>query len=451
MNQDTPIKKPDPGAQPGGDAGQGPRLGRLHLGGALEQNKPAPKPAPVSDTPGQDGKVVTPAPGDGQGPNVVAVRARPVAGPARPRRRHLLLSLSFMVFVLLPILFGGLYLWIKAADQYASTTGFTVSTAETTAALDLLGGLSGLTGSSASTDADVLYEFIQSQDLVRRIDIDLDLRAIYSKAWPSDPIFAYDPTGSIEDLVDYWSRMVRISYDASTGLIELRVLAFDPDDAQRIGQAIYAESTKMINELSAIAREDATRYAREELDLAVERLKVAREAFTAFRSRTQIVDPKADLQVQMGLLNTLNQQLAEALINSDLLVETTLPNDPRITQTQRRIDVIQKRIVEERRKFAVGGQGPGGADYATVVAEFERLTVDLEFAQQSYIAALSAFDVAKAEAQRQSRYLAAYVRPTLAETPEYPERGLLFGLGSMFLILAWSILALVYYSVRDRR
>ncbi|MCE6966917.1 sugar transporter, partial [Cereibacter sphaeroides] len=88
----------------------------------------------------------------------------------------------------------------------------------------------------------------------------------------------------IEDLVDYWKRMVRISYDSTTGLIELRVHAFAPKDAQIIAQMILDESTRMINELSAIARADATRYAREELDKAVERLREQRVAVTEFRS-----------------------------------------------------------------------------------------------------------------------------------------------------------------------
>ena len=77
--------------------------------------------------------------------------------------------------------------------------------------------------------------------------------------------------------------------------------------------------------------------------------------------------------------------------------------------------------------------------------------MDREFAEQSYTAALSAFDGAQAEAQRQSRYLAAYIKPTLAEEAEYPQRAMLLGLTALFLTLLWSILALIYYSLRDRR
>lgn len=403
----------------------------------------APAPQPPQKKPGGGGK--------GGPPPQPQVTIRPIAGPAKAKRRHWGLLFGFILLVILPTAGTGFYLWNVAHDQYASTTGFTVRQADTQPAADLLGGLSQFSGGSTSGDADVLYEFIQSQELVTRIDQALDLRTIYSKAWPQDPIFAYNPDGKIEDLLDHWLRMVRVSYDAGTGLIELRVLAFDPGDAQAISQAIVEESTQMINDLSAIARDDATRYAREELTLAEERLTTARQELTTFRSQSQIVDPNADIQVQMGLLNTLNQQLGETLITYDLLRETTRENDPRLSQAERQIEVIQERIAEERKKFGVGGANSEGTDYATLIAEFERLASDREFAEQAYVASRSAYDAAVAEAQRQSRYLATYIRPTRAELSEYPDRILLTGLVGLFLFLAWSILTLIYYSLRDRR
>lgn len=381
-------------------------------------------------------------------PTVISVR--PVAGPARAKTRHWGVLFFFLLVVALPTGVSGWYLWTRAVDQYESRTGFSVRKEETGSSVDVLGVLPQLS-SGSSSDTDILYQFIQSQDLVARVEARLGLREIYSAPYETDPVFALKPDASIEELLAYWERMVKIYYEPGTGLIELSVRAFDPEAAQLIAATIFDESSIMINRLSAIARDDATRYAREELDQAVERLKNAREAITAFRSRTQIVDPSADIQGQMGLLNTLQQQLAAALIELDLLQETTREGDPRIAQASRRIEVIRARIMEEREKFGIGGEGPGGEDYATLVAEFERLTVDREFAEEAYKAALSAYDGALAEAQRTSRYLAAHVAPTRAETPQYPQRWVLVGLVALFAFLGWSIMVLIYYSVRDRR
>lgn len=377
---------------------------------------------------------------------------RPQASKAKRKPRHWGLLSAFAVLVLLPIATTWWYLTERAAEQYASTIAFTVRSEDVSSAIDLIGGLApALGGTGGSSDADILYEFIRSQTLVQQIDADLNLRDYYSSYVDQDPVFGFDPDGTIEDLTAYWQRMVRISYDAGSGLMELRVLAFDPNQAQSIADAIFDKSTVMINDLSAIAREDATRYAREDLDLAVERLKQAREALTAFRISSEIVDPTADVQGQMGLLSLLQEQQVVALIDFDLLSNSTREGDPRLEQARQRIEIIENRIRQERRKFGVGSGSEDDASYAETIAGFERLAVDREFAEQAYAAALAGFDAARAEANRQSRYLAAYIRPTLAERSEFPNRPLLIGIVGLFSFLVWAILALSYYALRDRR
>ena len=376
-----------------------------------------------------------------------------MAGPARMRRRHWGLVASFVLIVLAPLVTVGFYLFTVAQDQYASTTGFTVRQEEGRTATDLLGGLAQFGGVAGGTgDSDILYEFILSQALVARIDNRLDLVGHYAAHHADDPVFALSPDAIIEDLLAFWQRMVRLSHDQSTGLIELRVLAFSPDMAQGIARNILSESQILVNDLNATARADTIRLADADLAAAVERLREAREALTGFRIRTQIVDPESDLQGRMGVLNNLQQQLAEALIEFDLLAENTNnASDPRLVQAQNRIAVIQVRIMEERATFTLQNVGSGQQDYPTLMAEYEGLVMDREFAEESYRAARTALDIARANANRQSRYLAAYIQPTLLQTAEFPRRTIILALIALFLFMTWATLALVYYSIRDRQ
>lgn len=369
----------------------------------------------------------------------------------RPRKRHLFLMLSAQVFILLPSLLTAWYLWERAADQYASYTGFTIRREEAPTPTDVLGSLGNLSTGSSS-DSDVLFEYIHSQDMIRRIAGQHDLAAMFSRHHATDPIFALRPGATREALRDYWRRMVQVSYTSGSGLIEIRVNAFAPEDAQAITQAIFDQSLQRINDMTAIARADSIRFARAELTAAETQLQGARQALTVFRSANQVISPEADIQVQMGLINTLQQQLGEELIKLDLLSEQANDSDPRAVQSKLRIEAIRKRIAEERRKLGGGAdrQGTGG-DYASIVTGFEKLTVDREFAEQKYTTALSNFDTAQAEARRQTRYLAAFEQPTLPESAEYPRRWLILGLTVLFLTVGWSILVLIYYSLRDRR
>ncbi len=375
----------------------------------------------------------------------------------RARRRHWAVLLSFLLMVVAPTAISAWYLWTRAADRYVSVAGFSVRREDAGSAFELLGGMAEL-GAGSGSDTDILYEFIQGQELVAKVDAALDLRSLWSRPDPDvDPVFAYHPPGAIEDLTDYWQRMVGVYNDTGTGLISIQVQAFAPGDAQAIAQMIYDESTAMINRLSAESQADATRFSREELDLAVERLKAAREAVTRFRNRTQIVDPTASIQSQMGLLSSLEAQLAETLIDLDILRQTTSAEDPRIVAAERRVAVIETRMAEERRKLGIGtGVVPGeagddGNAFADLLGEYERLIVDLQFAEQAYTAALVTFDGTVAESRRQSRYLAAHIRPTLAESPDHPQREVLTALVAVFSFMIWAFLVLAGYALRDRR
>jgi capsular polysaccharide transport system permease protein len=411
-------------------------------GPTLPQRKPGPKPpANRKHGPKKNGPAK---------PHPDVIEILPLAEPAQMRRRHWALVLSFILFVLAPLGAVGWYLSERSADQFASTTGFSVRREEAAMAADMFGGLAQLAGGGAGGgEADILYEFIQSQDLVTRIDTRIDLRGHYTAPNGTDPVFTLAPGGTAEDVHDFWQRMVQLAYDQSTGLMTLRVLAFSPDMAKRISEEILDESRALVNDLNATARADALRYAEEDLNEALLRLKDARAALVAFRTRTQIVDPATDLQGRMGVLNSLQQQLAQVLIEHDLLAETTTDQDARLKRTERQIAVIRARIDDERRSVTETGTS-GQAGYPALMAEYENLTVDLEFAEQSYRTALAALDGAIASSTRDSLYLATYIRPTLAEKSEYPRRLAIFGLAALFLGLGWAILSLIAYSLRDR-
>lgn len=462
-----PHRNTPPGATAPQEGPQGPAQGQGATQGQAGQGQPLRPQGPGAGQPrpqGQQGGQMVHRPGQGAGQQVIRpgqhnpqMQARiqaamqqpvlPPAGPARLHRRHYGMAISFILMVIIPVLLSAVYIYTRASDQYASYVGFSVRSESAPSPADVLGGLGSLVGvtSSSTSDTDILYKFIQSRDLVERVNARIDLREVWSKA-PGDPIFGFNGGPSLEDLVEEWERKVRIHYDS--GMIDLRILAFDPVDAQTIANAILEEGGILINRLNDIAREDALRYARDELDRAQDRLREARQEVTEFRNRYQLVDPVADVQGQIGVVTSLQQQLAEQLVGLGLLQANAQPEDPRIGQAELRIQVIRDQIEAERQKFGSTG---GEEALSDVVGQFEILTVDRQFAEATYTAALAGFETARAEAVRQSRYLAPYIRPTLAQEAEFPERAKLLLMIAGFLMVLWVIGSLIFYSLRDRR
>ncbi|TMV82772.1 sugar transporter [Thioclava sp. BHET1] len=374
----------------------------------------------------------------------------PVARLAQRKRRHWGLWCSFLLVVIVPLAASTGYLLAYAADRYVSRVGFAVRAVQPVQSLDLLSGLIG-SGGSTSGDTAMVYAYLQSQDLVQSLDEKLDLRRLFSRSYGQDPVFSLAPDAPLEDLLRYWNRMIGLTYDSATGLIELQVTAFSPRAAQRIARTAFDEAAQMVNALSTSAEQEMTASARRERDASSMRLAAARRALRVFRAHQQILDPGADATGRLGLLNALQDQLAQSLIELDLLRQTTRQEDPRLYTTEHKIAALRARIAEEKAHFG-GGEtdGPSGS-YADMMEEYERLSSNQEFAEKAYLAALAAFDAAQQQARQQSLYLAAYQPPTLAQSARYPDRPLLIAMTAGFALLVWAALALIYYSLRDRR
>lgn len=382
-----------------------------------------------------------------------------IVGRARLKSRHILFIALFILIVPVPVVVSGLYLVIFAQPQFNSTVSFVVHAEGEGGAASLLAGMptiAALAG-TPSSDADILFNYLDSQALVARIDHEIDLRALWSGVYARDPVFGFNPEGSIEDLTLYWRRMVRKSYDPGAGVIEVDVRGFDAVGVQTVAQEIVAAGSEMINRLSNVARSDRLRHAGDELRMAEDRLANARLTLTSFRARHRVIDPIAELAGEMEVVRQLQRDLIEETVAMEHLSSAfgqtqnadrrDIINDGRIRQSQRRIDVLQRQIDIEREKF--GGHG-GQRDYAQLMEEFEKLSVNVSLAQEGFAAALAAFEATRASADRQSRYVSSFAPASLAERALYPKPARLLLLIGLGFFLIWAILMLVVYSLRDR-
>jgi len=361
--------------------------------------------------------------------------AMPGAPPARPRRRHALAVLGFVVLVIWPVLMAATYLYYTAADQYASRLAFSVRSSEASAPLEIVGTVTQLGNSGAATDGRLLYDFIQSQQMVAVLRRRLPLVAWYNRD-PGDWIFAVGAEPTIEDLTDYWNWMTDVALDPASGLLTVEVRAFDPGYAQAIAQVVLEESARLINALSESSRADAVHHAGRELEEAEARLRRIRTRLGAFREAEQEVDPSQNARVAIELVAGLEEELAEAQVPLELLEGT-----------------LESRIAAERTRLGTGtAQGDASArPLSQIVGEYEELVVDREVAKQAYRVALSAYEQAKAEARRRHRHLAVHIEPTISEEPEYPRRQLLTAAVFGLALALWSILVLIAHNIRERQ
>ncbi len=146
----------------------------------------------------------------------------------KAKNSHFYLLISFFIVFLIPSIICVSYYSFVASDRYAAGAGFVVRGLKNSGPSDLISSFTGLTSAGSTTsDSYVIKKFIESPDLVRELDEELDLRAHYSN--PSiDWVSRFNNQLSFEEFVEYWKWRSTTTYDSSTGIVSFEVQAFDP-------------------------------------------------------------------------------------------------------------------------------------------------------------------------------------------------------------------------------
>jgi len=371
-------------------------------------------------------------------------------GDRQDKRRPSRLLVSFLLFAVLPLIAATLYYSTFATDRYAAGAGFSIRGIDTNAGIDGIGALTGLASTGSTTsDSYIVLSYLGSRELLEAVDLELDLRGVYASR-DVDPLSRLDSDATVEDFLRYWNRRIHTQFDPTSGIIEFEVQSLSPEHAQEIAAAVLRLTQTLVNELSANARSDALRFAREEVELQEARLRQALSAIRDFRASEQSVDPSASAALEIELIANLEARLIDVNARIAALRQTLDENAPSLTALRRNSEALAAQIVERRE--AIGSEVLGESGVSAVsqqLALYEELEVERSLAQQAYASALASLEQARRDADRQQRYLAIHLRPQAPESAQYPRslRNLLI-LG-FALVAAWGIGALMTYSVRD--
>lgn len=349
-------------------------------------------------------------------------RVRPIAGlisgPSAlahaPR-----LKLAFVFAVLAPTLVVALYLYGFAASLYEAETRFAVRTGAVSG-VDAFTSFAGIPSVNQVQDSLIVANFVESRAAVEALQDAIDLRELYSGDGV-DPLSRLAADATIEELVEMWQDMVSVSIESPSGIITVRTLAFSPEDAQRIADALIAESEKLVNELGRRSRENLISDSRRELARAEERVRETREALTRLRNEEGIIDPALTAQ---GIDTLVNELRGEAVRTEQEIatIERTISREaPQLEPLRVRLEAVREQI--EALEGQLTRRRPGdAAPISEVMTRFDQLALDLQIAERQYAAAAAALEQARAAAERQQMYLATFVRPVLPEDPVGPRR-----------------------------
>lgn len=351
----------------------------------------------------------------------------------------------FYLTVVIPTLAAILYYGIFASDVYISESQFVVRSPEKPAATGLGVLLKSAGFTNASDEVYAANAYIASRDALA----DLNRKGFIAQAYGKPEISIFDrfnssgANGSFEALYKYYLKKVTVKQDSASSIITLTVRAYSREDAYAINKQLLERSEALVNSLNARGRTDLIQYALAEVKDAMGESRQAAIALAAFRNREGVVDPDKQAAVQLQMVSKLQDELIST--RADLAqLQTFTPQNPQIPALQSRVLEIGAAIDRELGKVAGNRRS-----LAATAVQYERLTLENQFADKQLAAAMASLQEAQNEARRKQAYVERVSQPNLPDEALEPRRlrGILatFALG----LVAWGILKMLFAGVRE--
>lgn len=355
---------------------------------------------------------------------------------------------SFVLIFLLPTSVSIAYFGFFAADQFITEARFAVRSGKASG-IESLAGLSDLLDTGQAKDGLIIADYVKSSALVQELGAHFDLRKVYSRRG-ADFWEALPQDATAEEVLAFWRSKVDINVDRSSGLVALRVRAFDAEDGLELTKAIIESSERMVNHLTRRNDEDAFNDSKDELSRARNRLERAVAELRDARNSVGILDVDVAAKTYGELVTALRLQLSTVDLSIQTLLREDAKNAPQLVALEARAKTLRSQIAQYELRIA--GEDPSRAETGNLVEQadvlFEKET-ERDIAQSEYKDAVAAYEIARVSLDKQRSYLLQYVAPRQAEEALYPRRGLMaFAvLGGSFLL--WATIVGIGFLVRD--
>jgi capsular polysaccharide transport system permease protein len=400
----------------------------------------APAEKKSSDSAGLSEVVPLPTP---ERPQVSAAKAHATA-VRRQRSRRLAVRLG--LYVLLPTAVATGYYTVWASSQYESFATFTVQSSELRPSLAMDGLLAGLaSGGGAGRDALVVRDYVLSRDMLARLDKERGFIAHY-KSRSADFFSRLSANASFEEAYAYFGHKVLCDYDQTSGAVTVRVRSFSPAQSVSISAAILSYSEEMVNKLSARERRDRTAYAESGVKKAEERLTAARKAIISLQQQHSDFNPLQTATSAMTIRTGLEVELAKARAEVMQLRSYMQDDAPQVRAATERVKSLSAQVAGESRRL-VDPTKPGGLN--TSFFDFEAAMVEKEFAQKAYESSMATLEMARADADRQHRYVAIIAAPSKPDEATYPHRIRSVLTSFVVCFLLWGAISMMTAAVRE--
>ena len=336
-------------------------------------------------------------------------------------------SFKTVIYIMIVVIF---YYTFIAADRYVSNVSLSVKSTDGSSPISL-SGIESLVGvaSSSTEDIKLLREYIKSFDMLQKLDEKINLRSLYEKQ-KIDLFFRIYSSTSKEGYLKYYRDRIHILFDDATGLLNVAVESFSPEDARIISAAILEESERFINEISHNIAREQLRFAQGELESAKQKYKDAKNELLAFQNEYGVFDPQSLAKTKAGFITEIELQISKKETELNTMRSYLNDNAPEIVALKAELRAHKEQLEKEKSKVASNASQDKLND---VVAQFEALYLNLSFAEDVYKTAITAVETTRIEIGRKAKQVVVIQSPYVPDSAAYPNK--MYNIITIFVIL----------------
>ncbi|WP_417692136.1 hypothetical protein [Roseibium sp.] len=359
-----------------------------------------------------------------------------------------LLIIAFIFCFALPFSACVLYYTVIASEVYSSEVRFVVRSSAPMLSRDRYSSETAEPKAKIVQDTAIVLNYLDSPAMVRELKKTVDFDHMFGRS-DIDFLSRYPTDATAEETRKYWADMYASWVNPKSGIVELEVNAFSPDEAYELLQRVLELAEGRINRLNAGMWDSLLTSSREDVDSATEQLADLREKFRLLQNETGVYDVTLAADSIIEVLTKLESTTAEVKSRRETLAQSLGPDSPQVAQLDREIKAREEQSAMLRAQ-AAGPDNGSGSNLASTSQDFDKLNTEITIAEDRLESAIKELEKVKLVSSLQLVFLDVFTEPTVPDTSKYPNVAFSLFIALLIFLSLWGVVAGTIIYIRQK-
>ncbi|MBH0312409.1 chain-length determining protein, partial [Alcaligenes faecalis] len=259
-----------------------------------------------------------------------------------------LFDYAVRVILILAVLATAYWL-VFASDRYVSEANVIIRKTDSVGAPSFdLGMLVSGVASVDRANQLLLRDYLLSVDMLKKLDQALDLRTHYSSSEHDFVSRMWFQDASLEWFHRHYLRRVQVEFDEFSGVLRIKVQAYNPEMAQAITQQLVQEGERYMNVLGHEMAQVQVDFLVTQVDQAQERFQKASQDLLNYQNEAGLLSPQATAESINAIVAALEGQRAQLQTQLASLPKSLDRDHPNILMLKQSLRAVDQQIKQEK-------------------------------------------------------------------------------------------------------